>query len=72
MALCPYADVALQAVNGPDVEKTENKTQYVSILPDTTTEKTLCGGEFQISRIMKGTRKIMRRGRDNYSSKFEV
>ena len=54
MALCPYADVALPATNQPAVEKTENKTQYVTTLPDTATEKTLCGGEFQISRIIRG------------------
>ena len=49
MALCPYADVALPAVNRPTIEKT-----YVSILLDTATEKTPCGGEFQISRIIRG------------------
>ena len=57
MALCSYADVSLPAVNRPAVEKTENKAQYVSILPDTTAEKTLCGGEFQISIIMRGGKK---------------
>ena len=45
MALCAYADVTLPAVNRPAVEKTENKMQYVSIVPDTAAEKTLCGGE---------------------------
>ena len=53
MALCPYADVSLPATNQPAVEKTKNKTQYVSIVPDTTTEKTPCGGEFQISNIKR-------------------
>ena len=57
MALCPYADVSLPATNQPAVEKTENKTQYVSILPDTATEKTPCGGEFQISNTKRGGEK---------------
>ena len=57
MALCPYADVSLPTANRPAVEKKENKTQYVSILPDTATEKTPCGGEFHISNIKRGGEK---------------
>ena len=76
MALCAYADVALPATNRPAVEKTEKKTQYVSIVPDTATEKTLCGGKFHTLRIIEGARNIARRGGGGggggYSSQFEV